>query len=110
MEPYPSFSRKVPKLGIDDVWRAVMAAVENPAKWDVGISWAFRANYWAGRAAVARVRALAVPALTRDEFTCYRFARGKARPHIALIAAIGLLPIREGDRPNPAGLLRLADR
>jgi hypothetical protein len=110
MEPYPPFSRRIPKLGVEDVWRAMRAAVENPAKWEIGISWAFRRNYWAGRAAIARVRSLAVPALSSDEFTRYRFAHAKGRPHVALIAAIGLLPIREGDRPNLARLLRLADR
>ncbi len=110
MEPYPPFSRKIPKLDIEDVWRAMRAVMENPAKWDIGISWAFRRNYWTGRAAIARVSSLAVPALSSDEFTRYRFSRTKGRPHVALIAAIGLLPIREGDRPNLARLLLLADR
>ena len=110
MELYPPFSRKIPKLDIEDVWRAMRAAIENPAKWEVGISRAFRWDYWAGRAAIARVGGLAVPALSSDEFTRYRFAHAKGRPHVALIAAIGLLSIREGDRPNLARLLRLADR
>ena len=101
MEPYPPFSRKIPKLGVEDVWPAMRAAVENPAKWEIGISWGFRRNYWAGLAAIARVGGLAVPALSSDEFTRYRFARAKGRPHVALIAAIGRPAIRDGSNIIP---------
>src|SRR5262245_13276098 len=107
MEPTP---RKIPKLTIEQVWRAFKAAVENPSKWDIGVIWAFRNDYWTGRAAVTRIGKIAVPALNRDELARYRFARYRRTQHVALIAAIGLLPMREGGQPNFAWLARLADR
>jgi hypothetical protein len=63
-----------------------------------------------GRAAIARIGKIAVPALNSDELARYRFARNRKKPHVALIAAIGLLPMREGERPNFLWLIRLADR
>ena len=110
MEPMSSKPRKIPKLTVEQVWRALKVAVENPSKWDIGISWAFRQDYRLGRAAVARIGAVAVPALSSDELARYRFARNRRRPHVALIAAIGLLPMQEGRQPNLAWLVRLADR
>jgi hypothetical protein len=110
MEPTPPGPRKIPKLTIEQVWLAFRAAVENPSKWDIGIAWAFRHDYWAGRAAVARIGKIAVPALNSDALARYRFARNRRKPHVALIAAIGLLPMREGGQPNFAWLARLADR
>jgi hypothetical protein len=110
MEPTPSKPRKIQKLTVEQVWHALKAAVENPAKWDIGVSWAFRHDYWLGRAAVARIGSVAVPALSSDELARYRFARDRRKPHVALIAAIGLLPMQEGRRPNLAWLIRLADR
>jgi hypothetical protein len=108
MEMKPFTPHKVPKLSVEQVWRALRAAAQNPAKWDTAISGAFRGNHRAGRAAVARIGKVAVPALGSDELARYRFAR--RRPHVALMAAIGLLPMREGSRPNLAWLARLADR
>ncbi|HEX4507604.1 MAG TPA: hypothetical protein VH722_17890 [Alphaproteobacteria bacterium] len=110
MEPTPPKPRKVPKLTVEQVWRALRAAVENPSKWDIGISWAFRHDYWVGRAAIDRIGKIAVPALNSDELARYRFARNRKKPHVALIAAIGLLPMHEGGRPNFAWLVRLSDR
>jgi hypothetical protein len=107
MEPKP---QKIPKLTAEQVWRALKAAVENPSKWDIGISWAFRHDYWMGRAAIARIGKIAVPALNSDDLARYRFARNRKRPHVALVAAIGLLPMHEGGRANFAWLVRLADR
>jgi hypothetical protein len=107
MEPKP---RKIPKLTIEQVRRALKTAVENPSKWDIAVSWAFRQDYWLGRAAVARIGMAAVPALSSDALARYRFAGNRRRPHVALIAAIGLLPMQEGERPNLAWLVRLADR
>jgi len=51
-----------------------------------------------------------VPALNSDELARYRFARNRRKPHVALIAAIGLLPMQEGGRPNFTWLAGLADR
>ena len=110
MEPKPSSPRKVPKLSVEQIWRAIRAAVENPAHWDIAVSWAFRSDYRAGRAAIARVGTIAVPALNSDELARYRFARSRKKPHVALIAAIGLLPMREGGPPNFTWLIRMADR
>jgi len=110
MEPTPPKTRKIQKLTVEQVWRALKAAVENPSRWDIGISWAFRHDYWVGRAAVARIGKIAVPALNSDELARYRFARNRRKPHVALIAAIGLLPMHEGGRANLAWLVRLADR
>jgi len=107
MEPKP---RKIQKLTVEQVWRALRAAVENPSKWDIGISWAFRHDYWVGRAAIARIGKLAVPALNSDELARYRFARNRKKPHVALIAAIGLMPMHEGGRVNFTWLGCLADK
>lgn len=102
--------RKIPKLTIEQVWRALKAAVDTPARWDIGIAEAFRDDQLLGRAAMARVGGIAVPAFNSDELARYRFARNRRKPHVALIAAIGLLPMQQGARPNLAWLLRLADR
>jgi len=110
MEPTPPKPRKIRKLTVEQVWRALRAAVENPSKWDIGIAWAFRNDYWVGRAAIARIGKIAVPALNSDELARYRFARNRKKPHVALIAAIGLLPMHEGGRANFAWLGRLADK
>ena len=110
MEPTPPKPRKIPKLTVGQVWRALKAAVENPAKWDVGISWEFRHEHWVGRAAIDRIGKIAVPALNSDELARYRFARNRKKPHVALIAAIGLLPMHEGERPNFPWLVRIADK
>src|ERR1700753_4082175 len=110
MEPKPPVPRKIPKLSVEQVWRALKAAVENPSKWEIAISWAFRADYPAGRAAIARVGAVAVPALNSDELARYRFARRRKKPHVALIRAIRMLPMHEGGRTNFTWLVRLADR
>lgn len=110
MESTSPQPRKIPKLTVEQIWRALRAAVENPSKWDIGISWAFRHEYWVGRAAIARIGKIAVPALNSDELARYRFARNRRKPHVALIAAIGLLPMQEGERPNFAWLVGIADR
>ena len=110
MESTPPKPRKIPKLSVEQVWRALKAAVENPSKWDVGISWAFRHEHWVGRAAIDRIGRIAVPALNSDELARYRFARNRKKPHVALIAAIGLLPMREGERLNFTWLVRIADK
>jgi len=110
MDPTPPKPRKIQKLTVEQVWRALKAAVENPAKWDIGVSWAFRNEYWVGRAAIERIGKIAVPALNSDELARYRFARNRKKPHVALIAAIGLLPMHEGGRPNFTWLVGLADK
>jgi hypothetical protein len=98
---------RAPGITPAEIDRALLAAIADPDNWERNVTYVFD-DFWRGRAAVYRIGAIAIPAISSRAFDRLRVPSKSIRLHPSLLAAVGALPVVFGRIPNMGELLILA--